>query len=78
MPADLLLIVATAAEAAHEQSHLPFYLLGGALAVWGIIVAALGISRRQSFPETTGARNLVMLITTLLVVGACGSAAIFG
>ncbi len=79
MPADLLLFAATTAEAAHEgESHLPFYLLGSALALWGILIAALGISRRQTFPATARARNLVMLVTTVLVVGACGSAALTG
>ena len=79
MTADLLILVATAAQGAQEEgtSHLPFYLLGGALALWGVLVAAFGMSR-QSFPATPGARNAVMLITTLLVVGACGSAALTG
>ena len=77
MPAELLFFAV--AEAAHEgESHLPFYVLGSALALWGIAVALLGMSRRQSFPATTRARNLVMLITTVLVVGACGSAALTG
>ena len=77
MPAELLLFAV--AEAAHEgESHLPFYLLGGLLALWGLAVSLFGISRRQSFPATTRARNLVMLITTVLVVGACGSAALTG
>ncbi len=78
MPADLLLL-ATAAEAAHEgESHLPFYLFGSALALWGIAIALLGMSRRQSFPASTRGRNVVMLITTVLVIGACGSAALTG
>ncbi len=77
MPVELLLFAA--AEAAHEgESHLPFYLLGGALALWGIAVALLGISRRDSFPASERARNLVMLVTTVLVIGACGSAALTG
>jgi Kef-type K+ transport system membrane component KefB len=77
MPVDLMLFAA--AETAHEGgSHLAFYLLGSALALWGIAVALLGMSRRRSFPSTARARNLVMLITTVLVVGACGSAAITG
>ena len=79
MPADLLIIAVTSAEAAgEEESHLPFYLLGGLLALWGIAVAAFGISRRDAFPSTPGARNLVMLITTVLVIGACLSAALTG
>ncbi len=77
MPVELLLFAV--AEAAHEgESHLPFYLLGSALALWGIAVALLGISRRDSFPATERARNLVMLVTTVLVIGACGSAALTG
>ena len=77
MPVELLFFAV--AEAAHEgQSHLPFYLLGSALALWGIAVALIGISRRDSFPATERARNLVMLVTTVLVIGACGSAALTG
>ncbi len=77
MPADLLLLAA--AEAAHEgESHLPFYVLGSVLALWGVAIALFGMSRRQSFPATRRARNLVMLVTTVLVIGACGSAALTG
>ena len=69
MTADFLLLAATIAQAVHEEgaSHLPFYLLGGALALWGVLVAAFGMSQQS-----------VMLVTTVLVVGACGSAALTG
>ncbi len=79
MTADLLLIAATTAQAVEEEgaSHLPFYLFGGALALWGVLVAAFGMSR-HSFPATARARNAVMMVTTVLVVGACGSAALTG
>ncbi len=77
MPADLLLLAA--AEATHEgESHLPFYLLGSVLVVWAIAVALLGMSRRSSFPASDQQRNLVMLITTVLVIATCGSAALTG
>ena len=77
MPADLLLLAA--AEAAHEgESHLPFYLLGSALAAWGIAIALLGIFRRHSFPATDQQRNLVMIITKVMVIGSCSSAALTG
>jgi hypothetical protein len=46
--------------------------------VWAIAVALLGMSRRSSFPASDQQRNLVMLITTVLVIGACGSAALTG
>ncbi|CAA9464158.1 MAG: hypothetical protein AVDCRST_MAG38-524 [uncultured Solirubrobacteraceae bacterium] len=77
MPVDLLLFAA--AEAAQEgESHLPFYVLGSVLALWGVAVALLGMSRRHNFPASDRARNLVMLVTTVLVIGACGSAALTG
>lgn len=75
MSAVLLTLAAAAQEGA--TSHLPFYLLGGALALWGVLIAAFGMSRRD-FPATSGARNAVMLVTTVLVLGACGSAALTG
>lgn len=80
MLADLLILAtAAAAEAANEgESHLSFYLLGSALAAWGVAVALFGMSRRGSFPASTRGRNVVMLITTVLVIGACGSAALTG
>ena len=79
MSADLLLLAASTAQAVEGEgaSHLPFYLFGGALALWGVLVAAFGMSR-QSFPATARARNAVMMVTTVLVVGACGSAALTG
>ena len=79
MVSSLLLLAATTAEGAHaeESSHLPFYVAGVALALWAVAVAALGIPRRN-FPTTRRARNAIMLVTTLLVVATCGSAALTG
>lgn len=80
MLSELLTLAASTAEAAHEgeSSHLPFYVLGVGLALWGVAVAVIGIQRRQAFPPSLRARNAIMLVTTLLVVATCGSAAITG
>jgi hypothetical protein len=50
-----------------------FYILGGALAAWALLVSALGVMR-EDFPATPGAARLVGAISIILVVAAIGSA----
>ena len=50
-----------------------FYFAGGALAVWALVVSALGVMR-EDFPSTRGATRLVGAITIVLVISAVGSA----
>jgi hypothetical protein len=50
-----------------------FYVAGGALAVWALIVSFLGIVR-EDFPSTRGAARLVGAISIVLVVAAIGTA----
>ena len=80
MVGDVLLLAVTTAQAHAEEevSKLPFYLLGGGLALWGIVLAVFGMSRGPGFPGTKRARNLIMAVTVVLVLGACGSAALTG
>ena len=51
----------------------PFYVAGGALAAWALIVTAIGV-RREDFPATPGATRLVGAISIVLVVTAIGLA----
>lgn len=51
-----------------------FYVVGGLLAAWAVVVATLGI-RRPTFPGRTGER-VVGLISIVLAVGAVAAAAI--
>jgi hypothetical protein len=53
-----------------------FYIAGGALAVWALIVSALGVVR-EDFPSTPGATRLVGAISIVLVIAAIGSAIYF-
>jgi len=80
MMPELLSFAASTAEAAHEgeSSHMLFYVLGIALALWGVVIAVIGIRARTAFAASAGPRNVIMLVTTLLVVATCGSAAITG
>jgi hypothetical protein len=46
-----------------------FYIAGGALAAWALILTAIGVTR-ENFPSTPGAARLVGLISIVLVVTA--------
>jgi hypothetical protein len=70
---DLLTVLATA-EGAEETSKAPFYIAGGVLAAWAVLVSLAGM--RGSFPRSDGAARAVMGVTALLVVGACVTAVI--
>jgi hypothetical protein len=50
-----------------------FYFVGGALAVWALLVSALGVMR-EDFPSSRNATRLVGAISLVLVIGAIGSA----
>ncbi|MEA2180282.1 MAG: hypothetical protein QOG77_3579 [Solirubrobacteraceae bacterium] len=63
-----LVLAAETAEHA-EPSKVPFYVAGGALALWAVVLSAVGI-RSPAFPgSATGARG-VMAISTVLVLAA--------
>jgi hypothetical protein len=51
----------------------PFYFAGGALAVWALILFALG-QTREDFPSGRGATRLVGAISVILVLTAIGLA----
>jgi len=61
------LLVAAAEHA--EPSKTAFYIAGGALAAWAVILSAFGLSR-PDFPDSSGAARGVMAISTVLVIGA--------
>ncbi len=57
-----------------EKSKVPFYIAGGALVVWALIVSlGLGL-RRPDFPGATGGERAVIAITVVLVIAAASTA----
>ena len=52
---------------AAAPSKVPFYIAGGALAAWAVLVSFWGV-RHTDFPSTRGAARLVMLTSFVLVV----------
>ena len=56
---------------AAAPSKTPFYIAGGALAVWAVALAAFGITR-PGFPGSKGGRRGVIGASALLVLAAMG------
>ena len=65
-----------AAEAAEHTSHTPFYVAGGALALWAVIVSAIGIRGHERWPSSPAVATAIMAISAVLVVAACATAVI--
>ena len=61
---------------AAEKSKTPFYIAGGILVAWALIIS-MGIGmRKPSFPETLGQQRAVMGVSAVLVVAAVSMAVV--
>ncbi|HEY1509011.1 MAG TPA: hypothetical protein VGF93_08440 [Solirubrobacteraceae bacterium] len=59
--------------AASESSKVPFFIAGGALALWAVILAAIGLNR-PDFPGDLRGQRGVIAISAVLVVLAVAMA----
>lgn len=59
---------------AAEKSKVPFYIAGGALVVWALVVSLLLGLRRDDFPGSLQGQRLVSALTAVLVIAAMGTA----
>jgi hypothetical protein len=67
-----------AAETAHEEHDATlFYIAGGVLAAWAVLLAAIGLSR-PDFPRSEGVSRGVMAISVILVIAAMGASVTAG
>jgi plastocyanin len=64
-----------AAMLAAAPSKVPFYVAGGVLAAWAVIIAFRGITD-AGFPRTKGASRLVILTSAVLVAAAMTTAVV--
>ena len=64
--------LATLVVAAEEPSKAPFYIAGGALALWALVVSAIGIAIRGRTSRPISA--VMMVVSAVLVVGAVATA----
>ena len=68
-----LTIVFAAAEA-EESSEAPFFIAGGLLVLFAVLISALGLSRIGTFPSSTGQRRGVIGVAAVLVLAAMAAA----
>jgi hypothetical protein len=68
-----LTIVFAAAEG-EESSKTLFYLAGGLLAIFAVVIAAIGTKRIGTFPSSRGQARGVIGLAALLVVFAMAAA----
>jgi hypothetical protein len=61
--------------AAEETSKVPFYIAGGLLVAWALLVSLFAI-RRETFPASEGQARGVMGISVLLIAVAMATAVI--
>jgi hypothetical protein len=73
MHALLALVLAVEEEA--EPSKTAFYVFGGLLAVWAVVLSAIGMSS-ATFPATTTAKRGVIALTAVFMVAAMATAVI--
>jgi hypothetical protein len=69
----VLQVLAETTSAEAEPSKAPFYIAGGLLVLFAIVVSTVGI-RSETFPPTKGARTLVMGVGAILVAAAMATA----
>jgi plastocyanin len=62
---------------AAAPSKVPFYIAGGLLVVWAVVLAAWGIGHAE-FPGSSGRARLVMLTSFLLVAATITAAVVTG
>jgi hypothetical protein len=73
MHALIALIVAAEEEA--EPSKTAFYIFGGLLAVWAVVLSGIGMSS-ATFPATTAAKRGVIALTAVFMAAAMATAVI--
>ena len=67
-----------AATEGEEPSKTLFYVAGGVLAVFAVVISALGISRIGTFPSSTGQARGVIGLAALFVLAAMAAAVLTG
>lgn len=59
---------------AAEKSKVPYYLAGGVLVAWALIVSVLFGLRKPDFPGNAAGQRVVMAISVVLVIAAASTA----
>jgi hypothetical protein len=71
-------LITFAATEGEESSKTAYYLSGGVLAAFAVIISAIGISRHETFPPSKGASRAVMGLAAALVALTMATAVLTG
>jgi hypothetical protein len=71
----LIALITAAESGAEESSKTAFYICGGLLAAWAVVLSLIGMSS-QTFPATVAAKRGVIALTLVFVVAAMATAVI--
>lgn len=72
---DFLIFAAEVAGEEHKN-HTAFYVAGGVLAAWAVLVSFVGIRGHADWPSSDSTSRGIMGISVLLVVAACTTAVV--
>jgi hypothetical protein len=71
-------LITFAATEGEEPSKTAYYLSGGVLAAFAVIISAIGISRHETFPPSKAASRAVMGVAAVLVALTMATAVLTG
>jgi hypothetical protein len=71
----LTALVLAAEAGGDEKSKTVFYLFGGLLVVWALVLSGIGMTQ-ASFPATVAAKRGVIALTAVLMAAAMATAVI--
>ncbi len=74
----MLELLLTAAEHGEEASKTPFYVAGAVLAVFAVVVSAIGIRRHENWPSSKRAARGLMALAAVLVAITMATAVLTG
>jgi hypothetical protein len=77
LPAVLHALITFAASEGGEPSKTAFYVAGGLLVIWAVVIGFVGI-RAQDFPAKKAQARGVMAFSAVLVAAAMASAVLTG
>ncbi len=71
----LIALITAAESGVKESSKTAFYICGGLLAAWAVVLSLIGMAS-ETFPATVGAKRGVIALTLVFVAAAMATAVI--
>jgi hypothetical protein len=71
-------LITFAAEEGAEPSKTAFYVAGGLLAFYAVVISFIGVKRVETFPASKAQARGVMALSVVLVAAAMAAAVLTG